>query len=209
MSDDDGDDGMVAGDLLDLLEMALDEAPAEPPPDRVAALRARARGRPWPTPHAAPRVRCGPLAARRGRGRALLGGFAVGRVLVDRSSGPTSAGVVEYDGTLAGPAGEPSEARLTVVRTGIGRVIELDTDVLPILPAGEYYEVWFVAPDDDDGAANRISAGTFHPDPDGRSAVRFAAAVDPAKYPTVEITAEPGDGNPAATGPVVLRATIS
>jgi hypothetical protein len=88
-------------------------------------------------------------------------------------------------------------------------VIELDTDDLPILPTGEYYEVWFVAPDENDGAADRISAGTFHPDPDGRSSVRFAAAVDPAKFPTVEITAEPGDGNPAATGPVVLRTTIA
>jgi hypothetical protein len=96
-----------------------------------------------------------------------------------------------------------------VARTGIGRVIELDTDELPILPTGEYYEVWFVAPGENDGAANRISAGTFHPDPDGRSSVRFAAAVDPAKFPTVEITAEPGDGNPAATGPVVLRTTIA
>ena len=37
------DDEMIAGDLLELLEAALDEAPTEPPPDRVAALRARAR----------------------------------------------------------------------------------------------------------------------------------------------------------------------
>ena len=58
------------------------------------------------------------------------------------------------------------------------------------------------------GAPDRISAGTFHPDPQGRSDVRFAAAVDPELYPIVEITAEPGDGNPLATGPVVLRATI-
>ena len=50
-----------------------------------------------------------------------------------------------------GRTGEPSAARLTVVRTGIGRVIELDTDELPILPVGEYYEVWFVAPDENDG----------------------------------------------------------
>jgi anti-sigma-K factor RskA len=123
-------------------------------------------------------------------------------------SGPTASGVVEYDGALAGPGGEAVDATLTVVRTRIGRVVEIDTRELPILPVGEFYEVWFVAPLADDGAAPRISAGTFHPDPDGRSHVRLAAAVDPARYPAVEITAEPGDGNPAATGPVVLRTTI-
>jgi hypothetical protein len=202
------DPDIVDGDLLELLEAALDVAPAEPPPDRVAALRARAQAAgtmSTPSPRSSERW----LLAAAAAAIALLAGVVVGAAVVDRTSGPTSAGVVEYDGTLAGPGGEASEARLTMVRTGIGRVIELDTDDLPILPTGEYYEVWFVAPDENDGAANRISAGTFHPDPDGRSSVRFAAAVDPAKFPTVEITAEPGDGNPAATGPVVLRTTIA
>jgi hypothetical protein len=87
-------------------------------------------------------------------------------------------------------------------------VVELDTEVLPILPAGELYEVWFVGPIGEGQAAPRISAGTFHPDLDGRSRVRLAAAVDPAHDPTVEVTAEPGDGDPGATGPVVLRTTI-
>jgi hypothetical protein len=129
-------------------------------------------------------------------------------VLDDEGSGPTASGEVEYDGVLYAPSGEPAAARLNVVRTGIGRVIELDTEILPILPAGELYEVWFVGPIGQGPAARRISAGTFHPDPDGRSHVRLAAAVDPARYPMVEVSAEPGDGDPAATGPVVLRATI-
>jgi Anti-sigma-K factor rskA len=201
------DHEIVDGDLLELLEAALDEAPAEPPPDRVAALRARAQAA-WTTSTPSPKGRERWLLAAAAAAVALLVGFVVGGAVVDRTSGRTSAGVVEHDGTLAGPEGEASEATLRVVRTGIGRVIELDTDELPVLPTGEYYEVWFVAPDENDSAANRISAGTFHPEPDGRSSVRLAAAVDPAKFPTVEITAEPGDGNPAATGPVVLRATI-
>jgi Anti-sigma-K factor rskA len=201
------DDGGFDGDLLELLEAALDEAPPEPPPERVAALLGRARAAGTTSPPSA-RGRERWLLATAAVAIALLAGVVVGGTVLDRASGPTSAGVVEYDGTLVGPAGEASAARLTVVRTGIGRVIELDTDELPILPTGGYYEVWFIAPDENEGAASRISAGTFHPDQDRRSAVRFAAAVDPAKFPTVEITAEPGDGNPAATGPVVLRATI-
>jgi anti-sigma-K factor RskA len=92
-----------------------------------------------------------------------------------------------------------------VRKTGIGRVIAFESDSLPILPKGEYYELWFVGPGDAPGRPNRISAGTFHPDERGRSHVRFAAAVDPAKYRVLSVTAEPGDGDPRATGPEVLR----
>jgi len=35
--------------------------------------------------------------------------------------------------------------------------------------------------------------------------VRLHAAVDPAKFPELSVTAEPGDGNPERTGPEVLR----
>ena len=109
---------------------------------------------------------------------------------------------------MTAPDGQAADAELTVVGTGIGRVVELRTGILPILPTGEYYEVWFVSADDVAGAPDRISAGTFHPDPNGRSDVHFAAAVDPSSTRVVEITAEPGDGNPLPTGPVVLRASI-
>jgi len=50
--------------------------------------------------------------------------------------------------------------------------------------------------------------GHFHPDDAGRSFVDLTAAVDPALYPELSVTAEPGDGDPRATGPEVLRAEI-
>jgi hypothetical protein len=84
-------------------------------------------------------------------------------------------------------------------------VIAVRTDDLPILPRGEYYELWFVGPGDTPTHPNRISAGTFHPDRQGRSNVDFTAAVDPKLYPILSVTAEPGDGNPQRTGPEVLR----
>jgi hypothetical protein len=194
-------------DLIDLLVEVLDVAPPQPPAQRVAAIRARADAARRQA--ARPARRHSVLLAVAAATVGVLGGLVAGAVLDDEDgSGPTTSGVVEYDGALAGPGGEAVDATLTVVRTGIGRVVEIDTRELPILPAGEFYEVWFVAPLAEDGAAPRISAGTFHPDPDGRSHVRLAAAVDPARYPVVEITAEAGDGDPAATGPVVLRTTI-
>lgn len=93
-------------------------------------------------------------------------------------------------------------------RLGIGRTVEISTDALPILPTSEFYEVWFVGPEDRPDSPQRISAGTFHPDEYGRSRITLTAAVDPAKFPVVSITAEPGDGNPAATGPEVMRADL-
>jgi hypothetical protein len=96
------------------------------------------------------------------------------------------------------------EATARVTKTGIGRVIVLRTDELPILPKGELYEVWFVGPGDSPSQPNRISAGTFHPDAEGRTDVRLAAAVDPARYPVLSVTREPGDGDPRP-GVEVLR----
>lgn len=98
-----------------------------------------------------------------------------------------------------------SWANVEVRKTGIGRVIRFESDELLILPRAKYYELSFVGPGDTPDTPNRISAGTFHPDEDGRSHVTFAAAVDPAKYPVLSVTAEPGDGDPEPTGPEVLR----
>jgi anti-sigma-K factor RskA len=114
------------------------------------------------------------------------------------------AGSFELRTELVAPDGDRA-ANAEVRQTGIGRVIRFESDELPILPKGEYYELWFVGPGDTRATPNRISAGTFHPDEDGRSHVQFAAAVDPEKFPVLSVTAEPADGNPERTGPEVLR----
>ena len=51
----------------------------------------------------------------------------------------------------------------------------------------------------------RVSAGTFHPDEQGRGTVRLLAAADPVAYPRLSVTLEPSDGDPRRTGPEVLR----
>lgn len=207
---------MADDELSELLARVLDaDAPPAPPADRIAALREQAAAR--ATAGSSPALAPIGTVHRRGGSRtwlavaavtvALLAGIGVGRFL-DGAGDEGAAGDVEFDGPMTDSDGQVADAELTVVGTGIGRVIDLRTGVLPILPVGEYYQVWFVAPDDAPGAPDRISAGTFHPDPQGRSDVQFAAAVDPALYPVVEITAEPGDGSPLPTGPVVLRAEI-
>jgi anti-sigma-K factor RskA len=113
-------------------------------------------------------------------------------------------GSLELETALGARVGGAT-ATVEVRKTGIGRVISFRSESLPILPKGDYYELWFVGPGDSRSRPNRISAGTFHPDEQGRSHVRFAAAVDPAKYPVLAVTAEPGDGDPRVNGPEVLR----
>jgi hypothetical protein len=184
-------------ELSDRLALVLDIAPPEPPADRIAALRARAEASRRQDRRAVPWFAVAAAIV------ALVGG-----VVVVRSVANDNSGAVEFAGTMAGPGGEQAPADLRVVATGIGRVIDLDTEALPILPTGELYEVWFVGPGDTPESPNRISAGTFHPDQTGRSDVQLTAAVDPSLFPIVEVTAEPGDGDPRATGPVVLRAVL-
>ncbi len=114
------------------------------------------------------------------------------------------SGELELQATLASAAGDAT-AFAEVVKLGIGREIDFRSDDLPILPKGEFYELWFAALEDRPSEPNRISAGTFHPDENGRSRVTLTAAVDPALYPTLVVSAEPGDGDPAPSGEDVLR----
>ena len=132
---------------------------------------------------------------------ALAAAVLAGTQLAD--DGPP--GTVEVEATLTAPGGGDRQATAVVRETGIGRVVSFNSASLPILPKGDYYALWFVGPGDSEQSPNRISAGTFHPDPDGGSRVRFAAAVDPAKYPVLAVTVEKGDGDPAPTLPDVLR----
>jgi hypothetical protein len=215
-------------ELLDRLCESLAPVALVPPAASVVALRAaaerRAAGtalRPVVARHRLrPRATVGAAHARRRPATSWLRpavaaaaavlvvgvGYAGGRLL--RPDRPPPAGVVEYAGPMTAPEGSTG-ARVTVEKVGIGRVVSFDSDTLPVLPTGELYEVWFVGPADSSGAPDRISAGTFHPDERGRSSVRLVAAVDPALYPRMVVTAEPPGGDPAPNGPEVLEATIS
>lgn len=187
-----------------------DMAPAvEPPPElrrrALAAISADASTR---------TRRHNPSAWRRRMPRlAGVGALAVAVIVLVLVivPGNTSVDPAAYElrATLSAPGDPRLTARADVTKTGIGRVIEFNTTQLPILPKGEYYELWFVGARDSPGKPNRISAGTFHPDRDGRSRVTFAAAVDPAEYPVLSITAEPGDGDPSPTRPDILRSTAT
>ena len=203
-----------AGQLASPAELLrLAAPPFEAPPDiaekAVTAVRREASARPARV--ASPRRRLTAFGTRRLIPVAAAAAVAVVVVAVvmsrdgDDDREGSLAGPVEIDTVLRSPTGGPAQATVVVVKTGIGRVVDFDSAELPILPTGEYYELWFIGRGDTPKHPNRVSAGTFHPDENGRSDVTFAAAVDPAEYPIVSITREPGDGNPASSGMEVLR----
>ena len=201
-------------DVLAQLAEALDPGERAPSPARVAALRdavsAHAAAQPDSTRLTSRRVLrlATPVFAVAASVAVFILGGAVlgGRDATERNE--VAGANPEFAVTLVSADGS-ARASVDGYLTGIGRVVQLRTDDLPILPTGQFYELWFVGPGDSPNAPNRISAGTFHPDERGRSHVDFAAAVNPKLYPTLSITAEPGDGDPRPSGPDVLRASIT
>jgi len=184
-----------------------------PDPARVTALReAAADARSTVPSTTATRVPRAPRPARRavvlGAAAAIVVALGIGVVTRDPGTQQVADGVLEFTSTLRAPDGK-AVADVTGTRAGIGRVLELRTDELPIRATGQYYEVWFVGPGDSPLSPNRISAGTFHPDEFGRTDVRLTAAVDPSKYPELSVTAERGDGDPRPSDTEVLRGVIA
>jgi anti-sigma-K factor RskA len=102
---------------------------------------------------------------------------------------------------LNSTVGEPVDVTASVRVTPVGREVELHIERLRDPRPDGLYELWFVGP------RGRVSAGTFHPDEQGRGVVRLLAAADPKQYPTLSVTLEPADGNPRRTGPEVLVAS--
>ena len=189
-------------ELLAALQAALEPSHRDPPEAGVQALRRAAE---------AAETRRASVVPMRGRGRrvaaaavavaAAIAGYGGAQVIDELQTG--TDGVQEFAVRLRSDDGR-RQAEVDGTRVGEGRVIRLNSDDLPILPKGEFYEVWFVGPGDTPASPNRISAGTFHPDDQGRTRIVLLAAVDPKKLPVLEITAEPGDGNPLPSGPAVL-----
>lgn len=180
--------------------------PFDPPPDLkvrvLAAVESAATEEIRPAPERVERLRPRPrwfqrrVALVAASAAALIGiaiGIGIGTLGGDQQQ---PNGPLELAGELRATRG-PATAQIDVRLLGSGREVTISSDSLPILPKGDYYEVWFVAPD-----GRRISAGTFHPDDKGHTDVVLHAAVDPKLFPRVEVTAERGDNAP---GRVVLR----
>ena len=172
---------------------ALREAAAgEPPPELRARTLARAKGE----SSARSRLRWTvwvPMAA------ALLVAAVLGFGLLQSIVDDHSAGVPLTATALAPNAG--GEVRGEVVGENVQ--VELEVWGMPELRENEYYEMWYYAED-----GSRISCGTFRVGPEGRTTVNLSAPATAKRYPEIEVTREPDDGDPGASGDEVLKGSF-
>jgi anti-sigma-K factor RskA len=123
--------------------------------------------------------------------------FAVlGIGILREITGDPSTSVPLTATTVAPAAG----GQVRVVQEGENVRVELEVWKMPDLEMDEYYEMWYYAEDGD-----RISCGSFRTGPEGRTTVNLTAPATATDYPEIEITREPDDGNPQASGEEVLE----
>ena len=223
MSDDDRIDYLAGGpagaldpaelaDLDDLRALLADpSAWAEPGPDledtvTAAVVRAAASATPGrsvpagvtqPRRGRRPRVATAPRS-RRPRiawlaGLAAAAAAAVIAVVVTVGGGSNAT---QFQAALSGTALAPgASAQVTLTQTQYGWRITLQGHGLPRLDNGYYYEAWLKNP-----AGILVPIGTFN-QPNN---VTLWAGVPPTQYPTITITRQRADGNPASSGQRVL-----
>jgi hypothetical protein len=132
---------------------------------------------------------------RRSAGAAVAALLAAAAVVI---SIVVTRGPVTTDVALAGTRLAPAASAVAKLHaTPSGLAIELDVSGLPPSPPGFYYQAWMKGPH------GLVTIGTFHMR-GGPGTVELWSAVTLAGYPTITVTREPEDGNPASSGQVVL-----
>jgi anti-sigma-K factor RskA len=130
---------------------------------------------------------------------ALLVVAALGVGLLRVITGDPSSGVPLTATAEAPEAG----GEVRVEEVGENFQVELEVWDMPKLEEDEYYEMWYYAED-----GGRISCGTFRAGPEGRTTVNLTAPASAEDYPEIEITREPDDGDPSASGEEVLEGKL-
>jgi anti-sigma-K factor RskA len=130
---------------------------------------------------------------------ALLVVAVLGVGLLQGITGDPSSDVPLSPTALAPEAG----GEVQVEEVGENLRVELEVWGMPELAENEYYEMWYYAEDGD-----RISCGTFRTGAEGRATVNLTAPASAREYPEIEITREPDDGDPEASGEGVLEGKL-
>jgi anti-sigma-K factor RskA len=130
---------------------------------------------------------------------ALLVIAALGVGLLQAIGGDPSSAVPLTATALAPEAG----GEVRVEEVGENFQVELEVWGTPKLKEDEYYEMWYYAED-----GGRISCGTFRAGPEGHTTVNLTAPVTARDYREIEITREPDDGDPDASGEEILEGKL-
>jgi anti-sigma-K factor RskA len=164
-------------------------AASKPPPELKVRVLEQVRGEP-------PARSSGGWWFRGLAAAALLVVAVLGIGLLQDLTDDSSTGVPLTATALAPEAG----GEVQVQRVGQNIRVDLEVWGMPDLKEEEYYEMWYYA---DDGG--RISCGTFRVGSEGRTTVKLSAPATAGDYPEIEVTREPDDGNPEASGKAVLE----
>jgi anti-sigma-K factor RskA len=181
------------------LAVRPEAGPAEAPPRGwPAALRARlparAAGRPVVLrPALAAGLAVALVLAGAGAG-ALLRGAGDGRGRPAVGGTPPARTVVALHAVGAGPASAGAQAAMA------GGRMMLRVHDLRRTARGAFYEVWLLRTPE-----HLVSLGTFRVDAAGRAALTLPVTVDPHRFPVVDVSVEPADGDPAHSTRSVLR----
>jgi anti-sigma factor RsiW len=195
-----------AVDALAVPEFAGSVPPVSPPPavwaavaaaTGVAAAPSTADG---PPPPAADGNNVRQLRPR--RARLLLAAAAV--AVVAAGAGAIAVNR-DHDVVVASAALDPLEpadvsGKASVVEEKDGtRVLRIELDAPA--PRGDYYEAWLA----DKSAVGMVSMGAVRP---GTTSLPVPDGLDLAKWPTVEISVEPMDGQPGHSGVSLVRGQL-
>lgn len=165
--------------------VAAEAGAAGAPPDGEAGGRVVRVARWW---WSGPRV----LAA---AAVVVLAGLVAGLVVVRRAGDELDV-VATVD--LEPLAAVPGASGRLVDADGELR-LDLDTDVeAPV--AGAFYEVWLI----DEAVEGMVSLGPLRLD----GTYELPAGIDYARYPIVDVSVEPDDGDPAHSGASILRGVL-
>jgi hypothetical protein len=180
--------GVPAGSPPDAGEPPAAEPPASAPPASAPARDAdvlpfRSRRRPLLLVAAAALVT-----------GAVVGAGAV-TVLQNRDDGKevTAVALDPLDGNKASGRAE------IVVKNDGSRVVEVQLDAPPL--ENEYYEIWVI----DRQVVGMVPLGVVRP---GTQTLELPADLDLGKFPLVDVSVEPLDGNPAHSGDSVVRGEL-
>jgi anti-sigma-K factor RskA len=156
-------------------------------------------------------------AARRRRARAPLPGRLGGPFVLRPAIAAAAALVLVALGAIggaliAGGDGAPAGREVALAAVGDGprgahadawlrsTAMHLTVSGLPRVGGGGFYEVWMMR-----DATHLVALGSFRIGADGRARVDLPVTASPRRFPVLDISREPADGDPAHSGRSVLR----
>jgi hypothetical protein len=167
----------------------------------VAAISEEARARPANAPARRPVLRRRPIFRRPAYAFPALAAGLAAVVAIALTVGNSAPAPTQFAMVVAGtPLAPGAKGSATLTKTGSGWRIALSASGLPRLANGRYYEAWLK-----NEAGVLVPVGTFN---DARQ-VTLWAGVPPTEYPSLTVTQQRANGNPASSGERVLTGTIS